>query len=442
MPEEPEDWPRRDVDVWLEGLPSEGSEPFIIDVVNNVVYNWEINAGISYKKTNQSGDINFVGNTYIPGRNSWKQKSLNLGVDSRVYAKGNRGMFRTSDDQDEFEEINWFGPQLRESLKATTPFPAPPVTTQTSSEAYQSILHHGGASLPARDTVDLRLIEELKTGRGSIIDHPSQVGGWPSLETCRSEADDWETARKRNPKDAGLDQDGSGYSDVENRINSLQRRAIKDLKKPQYLKGDGSAAAPLEVPFSPNPISVDGRLQEWCDVPLVPARSSASPKSNCRLMWTNEGLYGAVEIEDPLVMPYESEPYKADSFELFIETDHAKAASRDDNRNAFQLVFSPTENLISGPCLVSIPRDWPKMGLEFVYGEWKKTGEGYLIEFVIGKSFFAGKSLASGMKVGIDFAINNQGKLLQVFHFDKNAEAFHPAKWGSILLSGSIPVEK
>ncbi|MBD3347020.1 MAG: hypothetical protein GF401_18350 [Chitinivibrionales bacterium] len=57
-------------------LPADNEYPHTIDVVNNLVYNWWVRAGIAYPKTNHNGNVNFVGNYYIMGPTHGKNPAL------------------------------------------------------------------------------------------------------------------------------------------------------------------------------------------------------------------------------------------------------------------------------------------------------------------------------------------------------------------------------
>ena len=104
------------------------------------------------------------------------------------------------------------------------------------------MLAEAGASL-VRDAVDARIIEEIRSGtakygktwRGGgngIIDSQADVGGWPELKSAPAPADedgdgmpdDWELAQRLDPQatdDGALDQDGDGYTNLEEYLNSL-----------------------------------------------------------------------------------------------------------------------------------------------------------------------------------------------------------------------------
>lgn len=219
-------------------FPCEYEDPIIVDFVNNVVYNFGVRAGHSHKKENHKVDLNFVGNYYIMGPNSTKVPSLSLGVDTCVYAHGNIGPLRTSLDQDEYAGVRWEGPREREGLKASKRFDvAPPVATHSYTEAYKLALAEAGATLPKRDAVDRRLVNDVRTHTGRIIDHPSDVGGWPELKSAPPPndgdqdgmPDKWESKHGLNPKDASdcrADKDGDGYTNVEEYLNGTDPNRV------------------------------------------------------------------------------------------------------------------------------------------------------------------------------------------------------------------------
>ena len=125
-----------------------------------------------------------------------------------------------------------------------------PINQQTAEEAYNSVLEHAGASMPKRDAVDLRIIEEARTGTANfegcyedfyavadksmkcgIIDSQNDVGGWPELESVPAPTDsdhdgipdEWEDKNnldKENPNDRNTF-NSDGYTMLEVYINSL-----------------------------------------------------------------------------------------------------------------------------------------------------------------------------------------------------------------------------
>jgi PKD repeat protein len=202
------------------------------DFVNNVVYNWGDSAGWvgdQYGKV----PLNFVGNYYKAGPDS--DRSLpeldvyryptNLGFS--LYLEGNIGPHRTSDLEPEDAVIDADG----DPFVVGTRNPAPQVTTQTAAQAFELVLAGAGATKPQRDAVDTRVVSEVRNGTGRIIDHPTQVGGWPTLAPGTPPVDSdgdgmpdaWEVARGLNPSvnDSAGDRNGDGYTNVEEYINEL-----------------------------------------------------------------------------------------------------------------------------------------------------------------------------------------------------------------------------
>ena len=49
-------------------------------------------------------------------------------------------------------------------LKLQQPFDAMPINQQTAEEAYHSVLDSVGASLPKRDSIDARIVDETRNG--------------------------------------------------------------------------------------------------------------------------------------------------------------------------------------------------------------------------------------------------------------------------------------
>jgi hypothetical protein len=175
---------------------------------------------------------------------------------------------------------NWDGgvqPELRATPRAAAlakirvaePFKHAPLDIQPAPDAFAYVLANVGATLPHRDSVDERIIQEVRTGevppmqiaKGSVekaqfygyakqytdelislvpkgyVTDPSEVGGWPDykgtpyVDTDHDGMPDaWETAHglnPRDPKDAIGDLNGDGYTNIEDFINGLDPRAAK-----------------------------------------------------------------------------------------------------------------------------------------------------------------------------------------------------------------------
>lgn len=149
------------------------------DFRNNVVYDWGETAGYG-----EFDRLNYVGNYLKPGPSTIQAPRLFMrGTETvapgSLFLSGNvmEGNARATSD-------NWKGTGFyfdRATIEAAGPFPAPPVQTESADAAYQDVLLHAGATLPRRDAVDERIVHEVRTGTGRIVDSVDEAGGWPNF---------------------------------------------------------------------------------------------------------------------------------------------------------------------------------------------------------------------------------------------------------------------
>ena len=139
----------------------------------------------------------------------------------------------TTDNSRFFDPVTIDG--KRQVQTVDEPFEAPSVRTTSAQAALETVLATVGASLPKRDSVDARIIAEVQTHKGSIIDSQQQVGGWPELKTAippkdsdsDGMPDEWERRYGLNlsdPLDANLDKDHDGYTNIEEYLNGTDPR--------------------------------------------------------------------------------------------------------------------------------------------------------------------------------------------------------------------------
>ncbi|MDB4664984.1 hypothetical protein OAE97_01405 [Verrucomicrobia bacterium] len=230
----------------------------LVDLRNNVIYNWQGNSCYGGEGMN----VNMVNNYYKPGPATVKNQERIIAVWNRVetwdplynvwgkfHIEGNKliGSERATKD-------NWrFGVQFdskwkhmseddKQILRLESPLEAGTVTTHSAEEAYQKVLQFAGASVK-RDLVDQRIIHDVASGTASFqeggngstdgfIDSQAAVGGWPELKSLPAPVDtdddgmpdEWELANGLNPddsKDGIEDINNDGYTNVEDYLNSL-----------------------------------------------------------------------------------------------------------------------------------------------------------------------------------------------------------------------------
>ncbi len=210
------------------------SDGFLLDFRNNVIYNWGGDyAGYSNDAISITR-LNYVGNYLIPGINS-----ANNGIAYSTGSPYNRSYFAENYYDGQLVEDQWSLLRWRESwsdndicnYKKDQPFETGPVKHLEAPEAYKRVLQSGGAILPKRDAVDIRIVTSVKNRTGKIITSQNDVGGWPELVSASAPIDtdqdgmpdSWEKEMGFDPHDASdgkMDKDGDGYTNLEEYLNN------------------------------------------------------------------------------------------------------------------------------------------------------------------------------------------------------------------------------
>jgi hypothetical protein len=245
--------------------------------VNNVIFNWR-------HRTLDGGDdlslVNVINNYYKPGpatMDSPVKYRIILPQPRRVknpttpppfgkcYVDGNivEGNEKVSADNwdggvqfpkpgaNELSEDSSLSPErvkkLIADVKLDKPLPMAPATILPAKEAYEAALASAGATLPKRDPVDARVIEEVRSGKvtyaDGIITDMKQVGGYPQYNgspIVYSQHDgipDWWKKKYgldvNDPSIAGKDSNGDGYTNIEKYLDGIdpsKKTNWKDLK--------------------------------------------------------------------------------------------------------------------------------------------------------------------------------------------------------------------
>ncbi|HXD78424.1 MAG TPA: hypothetical protein VN616_11490 [Puia sp.] len=253
----------------------------IFNFVNNVVFNW-------HHRSMDGGDytslFNIINNYFKPGpvtpkdepvghriikpesgRSKLKEKHF-----GRAYVHGNIMVGYPEVTKDNWnggvqvEELPDAGP-YKPYMKVDKPFPMPPVKIMSAEEAYKFVLTNVGATLPHRDAVDKRVIEQVRTGKiaykevntdtlsqfkvrklpkdsykEGIVTEVFEVGGYPVYKGTPYKdsdndglPDEWERKHGLNPNDptdsAKPAANGSGYSNIEVYLNALAQKGEKQV---------------------------------------------------------------------------------------------------------------------------------------------------------------------------------------------------------------------
>lgn len=226
-----------------------------IDFVNNVVYNWESNSAYGGEGSTKGGGgrkINFVNNYYKPGPSTKSNVKTRL-IDpwtscdncvdgSKVLEKGGAVkppqiylVGNTMVGSADVTADNWKGSTKSKSIAGVddrwTNNLTPLSAEQSADAAYETVLSKAGCSLH-RDALDTRIANDVRNGVGSLINSPSEAGGYPVLAAGNTPRDtdrdgmpdEWEDANgldKNASSDNKLYTLDKNYTNLEVYLNSL-----------------------------------------------------------------------------------------------------------------------------------------------------------------------------------------------------------------------------
>lgn len=182
------------------------------DIVNNVIYNWgQTNSAYggepySYSnKTQVPSNINYVSNYYKFGpstKSKIKSRIFDVSNDKNVkpysnfYFMGNYVYGDAVVTADNTKGVN----SLNLANLLTEPVDMGDYTlpNQTAEQAYDDVLSDVGATLPKRDAIDARIIDDVRHQTGRIINSDDEVGGLISTEPSYREfeiPESWKTEK-------------------------------------------------------------------------------------------------------------------------------------------------------------------------------------------------------------------------------------------------------
>lgn len=227
----------------LESIPD--LPGLLLDFRNNVMYDWGYQSGYSGK---DYGRLNYVANYLKPGPSTSKSTRFAFrpgGDRTKVFWEGNHFEGVADTEAGQRSLIKWDAGSL-DDVRATTPFPAPRLNTQSAAESLRLVLAQAGATLPRRDRIDSRIVADVANGSGKIIDSQNDVGGWPEYNSTPApqDADNdgmpdvWESSHGLNAKlaDNNGDADGDGYTNLEEFLNSTDPQKADAV--PNYAEHD------------------------------------------------------------------------------------------------------------------------------------------------------------------------------------------------------------
>ncbi|WP_395751910.1 hypothetical protein [Prosthecobacter sp.] len=274
--------------------------PAVLTMYNSIVYDW-----LEYATHTGSERVHFnwVNNYYKPGPSTPAEIATHAfefhgDPEARVYAHGNH--IAASAEATANNKLAVFHNQKfkkvsaaeKEAMKVDAPFGGALPAMQPAQAAYESLLADAGATLPARDAVDLRIVEAVREGRGGVIQKETDLPEhqrWPDYRSLPAPTDTdkdglpdmWEVHAGLNPQDASDSARiaAGGYANIEHyfnntdprggtmsyvRISSSVSRALTGQPGEWIVTRSGPLQAPLTVRYA-----VSGTAKSGADfIPL------------------------------------------------------------------------------------------------------------------------------------------------------------------------------
>ena len=204
--------------------------------------------------------MNYVGNIVEPRAYS-KDPACGFnvgGANARIFATDNHrteeGRLVAADDELLCPSRALTQDTLDARVRIGTPHATPSVTPTPPEDLKRTLLGDVGATLPARDAVDERILGLIERGEGGLVDSQDDVGGWPDLAAPEPPEDAdrdgmpdaWERRHGLDPAD-GTDHrgdiDGDGYTNLEEFLNGTDPAEPFRWTPPPVIVADGPAFA-------------------------------------------------------------------------------------------------------------------------------------------------------------------------------------------------------
>ena len=214
----------------LSGLYQYTVDPcgLVFDFRNNVLYNWGGSYAGHCPAALSVTHLNFVGNYYKRGVNSsptsvpWEERSLH----SEGYFNDN--WLDGVNPPDRWSVVRFVGLTAEQiaAYKRSSEIPIAPMPTDDALTAYQKVLAGAGCTVPYRDSVDARVVNEINTGTGEVIDCTESGDFYWPIAMARGGAS---TTITLATTDKHIDDGLNGYLiDILSGTGSGQRRTIVD----------------------------------------------------------------------------------------------------------------------------------------------------------------------------------------------------------------------
>ena len=212
----------------------------LVDVANNVVYDWfggAVMSGAGYCRINWRQ--NYAKRGKVSNKNAYEINHGTGKLPSKpsVFVEGNIGTHRQNQNVDNWAVATGWQYKLQsQDWRKMTPWLAPYVTIQIASEETSNcILTAVGATAPVRDSVDSRVVNDFAAGTGKIIDNIIFPDDFPTFKKQivpldsdnDGMPDSWEKSHHLNNavNDSALDADEDGYTNIEEYLHALSHKS-------------------------------------------------------------------------------------------------------------------------------------------------------------------------------------------------------------------------
>jgi hypothetical protein len=149
-----------------------------------------------------------VGNVFIDGPSTSSSKYIQVKgtvkSGTKIYLSDNKAIGSGT----LFNNGTSFDPRV-----SSPPIWHPSLSVRSSGAVESWVLSNAGARPADRDSVDARVVNEVKTRSGSIINDQSEVGGYPSLAK--------NVRTFPVPSDPSGDDDRDGYTNIEEILHQM-----------------------------------------------------------------------------------------------------------------------------------------------------------------------------------------------------------------------------
>jgi hypothetical protein len=227
---------------------------------------------------------------------------------------------------------------------------------------------------------------------------------------------------------------GAAWSKGSEQLSQLALTPECETQVPQIwpVPAIGNESLPVAIPPAPEAFTIDGDFAKWANLKAIPSPFAKKDAGLLKLAWNQDGLFGCLQMQDASVSVNANQPWAGDCLELWMETDCARAT--DLHGRTFQLAIAPNPAGGAGPCVVA--KASGSIDPKTVTSQWKKTDDGYRLEFFIPAKSLAPTRFAAGTKIGFNYSVDDNGKSVEQFFSNKDVDEGYrtPMTWGVIQL--------